>query len=124
MANELKLNISGELAKDQLRDQIHAENLSLTQNLAALISKTVSVSHTSESDLDTTGITTLGYAFIKNLGPTNYLTYGPKNTSNVMEPFGRLKVGEVAVLRLEPGKVLRWKADTGTITAFVKIYND
>jgi hypothetical protein len=122
MANELKLSIAGQLANGQLTDQIRAENLSLTQNTAALISKTVSVT-TSEADLDTTGITTLGYALIKNLGPTNFLKYGPKSGGS-MVAFGRLKVGEVALLRLEPGITLRWVADTATVSALVKIYND
>jgi hypothetical protein len=122
MANELKHSLSGQLANGQLTDQIRAENLSLTQNAAALISKTVAVT-TSEADLDTTGITTLGYAEIKNLGPTNFLTYGPKS-GGVMVAFGRLKVGEVALLRLEPGITLRWKADTATVSAYIKIYND
>jgi hypothetical protein len=122
MANELKLSLSGQLANGQLTDQIRTENLSLTQNVAALISKTVSVT-TSEADLDTTGITTLGYALIKNLGPTNFLKYGPKSGGS-MVAFGRLKVGEVALLRLEPGITLRWVADTATVSAFVKIYND
>jgi hypothetical protein len=122
MANELKLTIAGQLANGELTDQIRTENLSLTQSAAALISKTVSVT-TSEADLDTTGITTLGYAVVKNLGPTNYLTYGPKS-GGAMVAFGRLKVGEVAVVRLEPGITLRWKANTATVTAFVKIFND
>ncbi len=122
MANEIKLSVSGQLSNGQLVDQIRAENLSLTQNTAALITKTVSVT-TTEADLDTTGITTLGYALIKNLGPTNFLTYGP-TSGGAMVAFGRLNVGEVVLLRLEPGITLRWKADTATVSAYVKIYND
>jgi hypothetical protein len=123
MANELRLSISGQLVNGSLTDEIRTENLSITQAAKALISKTVSVT-TSEADLDTTGVTNLGYAFIKNVDITNSLIYGPKNGSNVMEAFGRLKPGEAALLRLEQGKVLRWKSSAGTIIVLVKVYSD
>jgi hypothetical protein len=74
-----------------------------------LLSKVVSVT-TSETDLTTTEITTLGWAWIENLDATNYVQYGPKS-AGAMVTMGRLEAGEWALLWLEPGIPIRWRAD-------------
>jgi hypothetical protein len=123
MADELRVTMATRLDSGNLKDQIRSETLVIDQATAALISKVVAVT-TSETDLDTTGITTLGWAYLKNLDATNYVQYGPKNVSNAMQAFGRLEAGEAALFRLEPGITLRWIANTATCNVLVKVYAD
>jgi hypothetical protein len=121
MAAEITITLSERLANGNLSDQ-KTQSFAPTQSVALLLDKTVSVT-TSEADLTTAEITTLGWCWITNLGPTNYLKYGPKSGGSMVE-FGRLKVGESCLFRLAPGITFRWIADTATVTAQVRIYND
>jgi hypothetical protein len=122
MANELRFSGGTDLANGSLMDSTPQQTLLVTQSLAALLSKVVSVT-TSEADLTTTEITTLGWARIQNLDTTNYVQYGPKSGGS-MVALGRLKPGEWALLRLEPGITLRWVANTATCKVLVKTFND
>jgi hypothetical protein len=65
-----------------------------------------------EQDIDLSALTTLGIVRIVNLDTTNYVTWGPKDGSGNMLPIGRLKPGEPALFRLEPGITLRMIANT------------
>jgi hypothetical protein len=122
VANELQFTGGTTLANGSLMDSIPLQTLLVTQSSAALLAKVVAVT-TSEADLTTTEIATLGWAWIQNLDTTNYVQYGPKS-GGAMVAMGRLKAGEWALLRLEPGITLRWKADTATCQVLVKIFND
>ena len=78
---------------------------------------------TSEEDIDFGDITTEGYAVLKNLDDTNYVQYGPKSAGS-MVAFGRLKAGEVAVVRLEPGVIIRAIANTAACKVEVRVMED
>jgi hypothetical protein len=123
VANELRFTGATDLFNGALMDSTPQQTLLVTQSLASLLSKVVSVT-TSESDLSTTEVTTLGWAWIQNLDTTNYVQWGPKNASNNMQVIGRLKPGEWALLRLEPGITIRWKANTAACKVLIKIFND
>lgn len=83
---------------------------------------TVSIG-TSEQDIILTEIGTFGWARIENTDATNFLTYGPKS-AGVMVVFGRLRPGEAAVMRLEPGITLRMIANTAPVLAFIQVVED
>lgn len=78
---------------------------------------------TSEEDLLIGDIATLGYVFLRNLDAANFVTYGPKSGGSMI-PFGRIKAGEIAMLRLEPGITWRWIADTGSVKVQVLLLNN
>ena len=59
-------------------------------------------------------INTEGYLFLQNLDVTNYITYGPQVGTGSMEAMGKLKPGEIAWLRLEPGTVVMAQANVAT----------
>jgi hypothetical protein len=122
MANELRFTGGANLLNGNLNDSTPQQTLLVTQSLAALLSKVVNVT-TSESDLTTSEVTTLGWAWLQNLDTTNYVQYGPKS-GGAMVTVGRLKAGEWALLRLEPGITIRWKANTAACQVLVKIFND
>ena len=73
---------------------------------------------TTEEDMGVGDVGTEGVLLLINLDSANNVEYGPKNGSNVMEPFGLLRPGEPEKVRLKPGVTLRWKA----ITSPVKVY--
>lgn len=57
------------------------------------------------------GDVTPGWVVLRNLDPTNYVTYGP-TSGGVMVPLGRLNPGKPALLFLAAGVTLRMQANT------------
>jgi hypothetical protein len=75
-------------------------------------------------DVTTTGITTLGYCWLKNLDSSNYVEWGPLDTA-VFYPIGKMKPGESAgPFRLSPGKTLHLKANMANCKVQVIILED
>ncbi len=66
---------------------------------------------TSEEDMPVGDVVTPGILVLRNLDPTNYVTWGPKS-AGVMVAIGRLNPGgEPAQIRMDPSATLRWKAN-------------
>jgi hypothetical protein len=121
MANELKITLQAALTNGAHKETFAPTQASITQNTVGAHAPVVTVG-TSEEDLGIGDITTLGWLFLQNLDATNYVTYGPKDTT--MKAFGRLEAGEFACLRLEPGITLRWQANTAPVKVKVLLLED
>lgn len=121
MANELQITLKSRLANGEFVDLIEGQTYQVTQAAIGGHFGVVTVG-TSEEDVAVGDVSTLGWLYLKNLDSTNYVTYGPKDTT--MKAFGRLEPGEFAMLRLEPGITIRWKADTAAVKVLTKIYED
>lgn len=113
MANELQLAISATLTNGYLSEVFNPGTIQVTQTTLGSYAPVVSVG-TSEEDMLAGDVGTLGYLFIRNLDAANYVTYGPKS-GGAMVAFGRIKAGEAAAIRLEPGITLRWQANTAAV---------
>lgn len=122
MSNEIKITLGVAYANGALSDSVAAATLNVNQTTLQFHGTVASVG-TSEEDLTTGDIATLGYLYMKNLDAANYVQWGPKS-GGAMVVFGRLKPGESAILRLEPGITLRWIANTAAVKVLTKIYND
>lgn len=122
MADELKITVSTTLTNGYFKDTNQPGTISVTQAAIGAHMPVVSVG-TAEEDLTTGDISTLGWVYLRNMDTTNYVTLGPKS-GGAMVAFGRLKAGEVAVLRLEPGITLRWQANTAAVKVLVKLYEN
>lgn len=74
--------------------------------------------------VSTTGLTTPGVVYIRNIDPTINVTYGPL-VAGTMHPFGMLKPGEEATFRLNQSSAA-WniKAASGTPKCIVQILDD
>lgn len=121
MANEIKVSIGVNYANGNLKDNFAQETVQVTQTNQEFTGPVVVVG-TSEEDLALPDITTNGFVLLRNLDSTNYVTYGPNDTT--MTAFGRLKAGEIHVVRLEPGVTLRWAANTAPVKVQVKAYGN
>lgn len=71
-------------------------------------------------DVSTTGLTNIGWCYIKNIDATNFMEWGPKVTGT-FHPIGKLLPGEEITFRLSPGKTLHVKGDTATVETIVQI---
>lgn len=81
---------------------------------------TQSIGTTEESVSWSSDIGDEGYLFIRNLDTTNYVQLG--FSTGV---YGiRLKAGEFALIRLEPGATLYAKANTATVNIQYVLYED
>ena len=121
MADELSVSIYGKLENGDLERLFNPDTISVDQAAKGARWVVVNVG-TSEEDIVTTEIGTLGWCFLRNLDSTNYVQYGPKDTT--MKVFGRIEAGEVAGFRLEPGITIRAKANTAAVELDVLILED
>jgi hypothetical protein len=119
---ELNFTVKADIRNGGFRDSIPQELFALTQTAIGAHSQVVSVG-TTEEDMPVGEVTTLGWLYIRNLDATNVVKYGPKS-AGAMIAFARIKAGEFAWLRLEPGITLRWIADTAAVNVQMKLYQD
>jgi len=98
MANEITITAKMAVKKDSLD---HAENpgtLSFDMSGAVATGGAQAVTTTAAA-LGIGSVTTAGYSYFRNTGPTNYIEIGTGTGTN-FAPFIKLKTGEVAVCRL------------------------
>lgn len=121
MADEIKVTLGVTYVNGNLKDTIQSETISIDQTTRGFHGSVVSVG-TSEEDLTLGDIatTTANLLYMKNLDATNFVKYGPKDTT--MTEFGRLLAGESTWLRLGASVTLRWVADTAACKVLVKAY--
>ncbi len=122
MANELTINLLAEIINVNLKHTINPGTIQVDQTTIGARAPVVTVNSSAEEDLTVGDIGTLGYLFMRNLDPTNYVTWGPKDTT--MKAVGRMEAGEMAMLRLEPGITLRWQANTAAVKVQVWLFED
>ncbi|MGE0605552.1 MAG: hypothetical protein AB7O62_00395 [Pirellulales bacterium] len=121
MSAELKVTISAALIKGDLKVNFAPPQQSIDVSGQPVRGGVVSVG-TSEEDLDVGDVATEGWLFLKNLDASNFITFGPKDTT--MTAFGKLKAGESCCFRLLPGVTLRWQADTAAVNVQVELLSD
>tara|TARA_B100000029_G_scaffold277293_1_gene271755 strand:- start:3537 stop:3905 length:369 start_codon:yes stop_codon:yes gene_type:complete len=122
VAEELAITILSTLTNGNFKDRVDHGQQKFDQTAIGAASNVVSVG-TSEEDVTTGDLSTLGWCFMRNLDATNYVTYGPKSSGS-MVGMGRIEAGEVHAFRLEPGITLRWAANTATCLVDLRIYED
>lgn len=121
MANEITLSASLQVVNGNLNLKLDAGSLNFDQDTQGAHAPVVIVG-TSEEDLDLGDIATNGWILLRNLDGTNFVKFGPKDTT--MTEFGRLEAGEIALFRLAPGVTLRWVADTAACRVQVLAIED
>lgn len=97
MANEITLNLKISALKGSLN---HTENPgTLTVDLSGLVAVGGAATVTTTAAALTMGsVSSAGYAYFRNTGPTNFLEIGTGTSPFV--PFLKLKAGEAAICRL------------------------
>lgn len=98
MANEITLNLSLKVSKSYLQ---HSETPgTITVDLSGTNATGGSQNiGTAAEAIVMNDVATAGYAFFRNLGPTNYVELGT-GTGTSFAAFAKLKAGEPAVIRL------------------------
>ncbi|TWT57260.1 hypothetical protein KOR42_06180 [Thalassoglobus neptunius] len=123
MANEIKINLNGTVQNGVLKDTITLGGEVLYDQATPGGPNPGSVSvGTSEQDISFAGLTSPAFVFLRNTDDTNFVKYGPKNGSNVMEELGRLRPGGFAFLELAPSVTLRMVSDTAVCLVLVQGY--
>lgn len=122
MAQTLSLTVSATAEFGNFKDSFTPGAVTIALANQGAASGIVDVG-TSEEDLSIgdVGASTQGYLILRNLDSSNYVTYGPKS-GGAMVAMGRIKPGEIAVLRLEPSVVVRWQANTAAVKVQVKLF--
>jgi hypothetical protein len=122
MAGTINLSLACSIVNSKFLDDANINNVAVVQNTIGGGNPGTLTITTSEADI-TLGLTTPGYVIIQNLDDTNYFEYGPKS-AGAMVVFGKLKPGEFAVLRFGASVTLRAKANTASVKARVRAYED
>lgn len=111
MADELKARLSFNLNIDELKIKVGEGEKSYDVASELYSAGTVTVTSGGELDMPFGGIDVAKQAwlYLKNLDDTNYVKYGPKDTT--MKEFGRIGPGEEHWMKLAPSVTLRWIAN-------------
>lgn len=120
MAAEITLNVSMRVLNGNLLENIQPGAISIDQAAVGGPSPGYVTIGTTEESVSLSELSTLGYCYIQNLGPTNYVEWG--FTTAVYG--GRLKTGEIAVFRLNPGTSLFMKANTAAVKVIIKAFEN
>ena len=121
MADEIRINVTFRVENGYFKDAPPIGQILADQNNPGRGGHVQSIGSGAEEDIDVGDVSTLGWALLRNIDPTNYVTWGPK-TGGVMVPVGRIRPGKVALWELEPGIILRAQADTAAVKLDVRIY--
>jgi hypothetical protein len=97
MANEITLQLKMTVAKGFLAHREDPGTLLVDMTGTNATGGVQAIGTTGET-LSVTDLGTAGYAYFRNLGPTNFVELGTGTTTFVA--FARLKAGEAAILRL------------------------
>jgi len=125
MANELTVNILGQILNVKHNEQFVPGTLTFDQAAIGAHSPVVSVT-TGEEVVAFGDIGTKGWIFGQNLDITNYIIWGPTSGSTeLMVKCGRIEAGEPFAFRLEPTmSTLKWHSNTGTVKVKLMILED
>jgi len=105
MSGEIKVNASLEVTNGNFKlPKLGASPQSIDQAVAGggNPGMIVAVTAAGGTDIPSTGLTNVGWTFIRNMDLTNNVEYGPY-VAATLHSFGLLKPGEAAVLRIKPG---------------------
>lgn len=123
MANEIILTVAAQVVNGSFRDTFQPGQLQIDQAAIGRGGYTQLIGYAAEEVVDFGDVSTNGLLILRNLDDTNYVTYGPED-SGAMVVFGKLKPGEVAILRVAPTVVMRAQADTADVLLDVRLYED
>ncbi len=128
MADEITFRLSVLVQKGTYRDQINLGQISVDQSVQGRGGYVQEIGTAEEAldfgDVAIGTINTEGWLFLQNLDTTNYITYGPQVGTGGMEVMGKVKPGEPAWFRLEPGTIVMAKANVATCKLDVRLYAD
>ena len=113
MAGTITVSATITIVNGSHRRTIAPGSLSVVQDTIGEHSPIISVGSGAEEDFAIGDIGTLGWVFFQNLDSSNYVTFGPKDTT--MKAMVRLEAGEYCFMRLEPGITLRGQANTAAV---------
>lgn len=123
MADELTINGSAQLVNGNHKEQWSVAAYRVDQAAIGAHSTLVTVGFGSEEDMPVGDVTVMGWLFLENLDSTNFVTWGPKS-GGVMIDMGRIEAGETVQMRMEPGVILRWQADTADVQVKMMLLED
>ncbi len=111
MANEIVISLSVRVENGYFLDQFSPGQVLVDQ---ATVGKGgyAQLIGTTEEVVDFGDVVTEGYMVLRNLDSYHYIEYGPESVG-AMVLFGVLRPGEVALMRVSAGVVMRARAITG-----------
>ena len=123
MANEINITLSVQVTNGFFKHAFNPGQIQVDQAAPGRGGHAQEIG-TDEETVDFGDVSTEGYLILRNLDDTNFVEYGPQVGTGDMEILGKLEAGEVALLRLSPGVVLRAKADTAAVLLDVCLLED
>jgi hypothetical protein len=126
MANEINLSVTFTITNGYLKDTFSPGTIQITQTTKGVAGHAQSIGTAAAEIIDIGDIATNGYAILRNIDATNFVTWGPQDSGSggAMITCGKLKPGEIAVFRLATAVVLMAQADTAAVKLFVRVYED
>jgi len=115
MADEISLSISLRVVKGSLDvSKAVSDQYDLSASAPNVAGLTQAIGHAAHEAVTMGDVSTLGWAWFRNLHATNFVQIGV-DVGSTFYPVARLNAGEACVLRLAQGITLYAQADTGAV---------
>lgn len=112
MANEINFNATLEVSNGSLKVSQKRQRRADQTTAGAWVG--VQNIGTTEEVLSVAGVVAARAILIENLDDTNYVDFGPE-VAGALEELIQLQPGDIAMLPLFPGAVIRGKANTAAV---------
>lgn len=122
MANEIRVSAQFAITKGNFKDSFPLGPFQEDQAGTGGGSPGLVSVGTSEEDISFGDITP-GYVIIENTDATNFVQYGPKNASNVMQAFAKILPGMFHILYLDGSVTMRAVANTAAVELRIRGYD-
>lgn len=98
---------------------ISLSNETYDQAAQGVQEKILTINTSADVTISSTGLSTVGWLWMRNLDTTNYVQWGTTDGY-----VGRMEAGEPANLRVEPGTTLLAKANTAACSVWYRWLED
>lgn len=123
MANEITVSSRLKVSNGNLAIDMNPGSLQFDQTARRAFAAVQDIGTSAEAVV-TGDISTLGWAWFRNLDDTNYVEVGPDSGGSLVG-FCKLKASEVAgPFRLKPGITIKAQANTATVKLQVVVFDD
>ena len=124
MANEINIGLNMQVRNGFFSDTANPGTIQVDQAALGRGGYVQDIGFAAPEVVDFGDVTTNGYMYLRNLDETNYVTFGPQSDAATIEVFGKLKPGEVALLRVAPTIIMWAQADTAAVKLEVSLFED
>lgn len=123
MAGTIQISASLTCTNGDFKSPFQPNALTVVQTGQGAHETVLSVGFAASEAMPIGDVGTEGWLVLRNLDPTNYVTWGP-DSAGTMIAAGKLKPGEIALFRMDAAATIKLQANTAACKVMMKLFED